>query len=202
MDLHLDTRLQAPLPPAPPLRSSRPPFCRVPSSSQLSPYPTGLVPSLYTRTPRPWCCILFSPCTERGAPAPAQSGHTTTVDALWAGTPVLVWPGETMVSRAAAGIALAAGLRWAVARGGRDYAMLAARLVRAEGARWARAEVRAARASGGPALFDLKGWVRRWERALRAAADAAASPPAPGALGRTAEQARERLARLHLVIAP
>ena len=32
-----------------------------------------------------------------------QSGHTTTVDALWSGIPVLVWPARSMVSRAAAG---------------------------------------------------------------------------------------------------
>ena len=32
-----------------------------------------------------------------------QSGHTTTVDALWSGIPVIVWPARSMVSRAAAG---------------------------------------------------------------------------------------------------
>ena len=38
------------------------------------------------------------------------NAHTTTTDALWAGVPVLTWPGETFASRVAASLLTAVGL--------------------------------------------------------------------------------------------
>lgn len=38
------------------------------------------------------------------------NGHTTTSDALWAGVPVLTWPGETFASRVAASLLCAVGV--------------------------------------------------------------------------------------------
>jgi len=108
-----------------------------------------------------------------------QSGHTTTVDALWGGLPVLVWPARSLVSRAAVGIVSAAGLPWAIARTGSDYVALAQKLVGGRGAAASRAAVQESK-RGSP-LFDLPLWVRHWERALRTAADAAATRDTPGA---------------------
>ena len=123
-----------------------------------------------------------------------QSGHTTTVDALWSGIPVVVWPARSMVSRAAsgehkcqkrpeidlirskrdleqchtwAGIALAAGLQWSVARTRGDYVELARRLLRKKqrtGASGARQFVAQARQR--TPLFNFLSWVSRWETAL------------------------------------
>uniref|UniRef100_A0A6U6BUE6 protein O-GlcNAc transferase n=1 Tax=Guillardia theta TaxID=55529 RepID=A0A6U6BUE6_GUITH len=98
-----------------------------------------------------------------------QSGHTTTVDALWSGIPVLVWPARSMVSRAAAGIVHGAGLSWMIARNGQDYVEAAMVLSRSKAARML---VDAARSSS--SLFNLDKWVKDWERSLKLAADSQA----------------------------
>ncbi|EKX34385.1 hypothetical protein GUITHDRAFT_147284 [Guillardia theta CCMP2712] len=110
-----------------------------------------------------------------------QSGHTTTVDALWSGIPVLVWPARSMVSRAAAGIVHGAGLSWMIARNGQDYVEAAMVLSRSKAARML---VDAARSSS--SLFNLDKWVKDWERSLKLAADSQ---------GETREEGREREGR-------
>lgn len=94
-----------------------------------------------------------------------QSGHTTTVDAIWSGIPVIVWPARSMVSRAAAGIVLSAGLSWAVARTEGDYVDLARRIARK--APSLKREIVGLRASS--PLFDLVTWTREFERAAQLA---------------------------------
>jgi predicted O-linked N-acetylglucosamine transferase (SPINDLY family) len=49
------------------------------------------------------------------------NAHTTAVDALWAGLPVLTYPGSTMAGRVATGLLHAIGLPELVARDRTDY---------------------------------------------------------------------------------
>ena len=56
---------------------------------------------------------------------PRFGGHSTLVDVLWAGRPVLVVPGATMASRIGASLLMAAGGRVMVARGMEEYLALA-----------------------------------------------------------------------------
>jgi len=94
-----------------------------------------------------------------------QSGHTTTVDAIWSGIPVLVFPARSMVSRAAAGIVIGAGMPWTVARTAGDYVELAQRIV----ARVPMLKEKVAAMRTTSPLFDIKAWVKDFERALRLA---------------------------------
>jgi hypothetical protein len=105
-----------------------------------------------------------------------QSGHTTTVDALWSGLPVIVWPARSMVSRAASGIASAAGLQWAVARTESEYVQLACALLsQKQRTNSAGARNKVAQARPGMPLFNFESWVSRWETALTLAVRAAAA---------------------------
>lgn len=56
------------------------------------------------------------------------NAHTTATDALWAGVPVLTFPGQMMQSRVAAGLALAAGLPDTVVASLEEYEDLAVEL--------------------------------------------------------------------------
>jgi predicted O-linked N-acetylglucosamine transferase (SPINDLY family) len=90
--------------------------------------------------------------------------HTTASDALWAGCPVLTWPGETFASRVAASLLRAVGLPELVAGSAADYVERAVRLAH-DGA--LRARLRAYLAGPGRAspLFDTDAFVRALERA-------------------------------------
>jgi len=90
--------------------------------------------------------------------------HTTASDALWAGCPVLTWPGETFASRVAASLVRAVGLPELVAGSAADYVERAVHLAH-DGA--GRARLRAHLAGPGRAspLFDTDAFVRALERA-------------------------------------
>jgi hypothetical protein len=62
----------------------------------------------------------------------AYSAHSTALDALYAGQPVVTSPRESAASRAPAGFLAALGLLELVARGRADYEALAARLLAPE----------------------------------------------------------------------
>jgi protein O-GlcNAc transferase len=56
------------------------------------------------------------------------NGHTTTVDALWAGVPAVTFPGRSMVARASASLLRATGLPELVAGSLEEYEAIALRL--------------------------------------------------------------------------
>ncbi|GBP93532.1 UDP-N-acetylglucosamine--peptide N-acetylglucosaminyltransferase 110 kDa subunit [Eumeta japonica] len=59
---------------------------------------------------------------------PLCNGHTTTMDVLWAGTPVITLPGETLASRVAASQLFSLGCPELVAKNMQDYQNIAVRL--------------------------------------------------------------------------
>ncbi|XP_064481928.1 UDP-N-acetylglucosamine--peptide N-acetylglucosaminyltransferase 110 kDa subunit-like isoform X2 [Ornithodoros turicata] len=59
---------------------------------------------------------------------PLCNGHTTGMDVLWAGTPVVTWPGETLASRVAASQLHCLGVPELVAKTRREYQDIAVRL--------------------------------------------------------------------------
>lgn len=91
------------------------------------------------------------------------NGHTTAVDALWCGVPVITVSGETMPSRVAS-LLHAAGLSDLVCRDWVAYEDMALQLAsRPDELRRVRAAVAEARSSP---LFDSEGYVRALERAF------------------------------------
>lgn len=115
---------------------------------------------------------------------PTYNGHTTTADALWAGTPVLTVPGSGFASRVAASILSAAGLDELVLPGIDAYLARARELARApEDLQALRARVVAARQCS--PLFDAGRSVRHLEAAYRAMIERAirGEPPAAFDIG-------------------
>jgi predicted O-linked N-acetylglucosamine transferase (SPINDLY family) len=96
------------------------------------------------------------------------NAHTTAVDALWAGVPVLSWPGRSFVARVGASLVEAAGLEELIAADRNSYRDMAIALGRDRAAaaalkrRWAESRLR----PGG--LFDTQGYARRLETAYAA----------------------------------
>jgi protein O-GlcNAc transferase len=110
------------------------------------------------------------------------NGHGTTADALWGGSvllcadsnfssvPVVTLPSETMAARVAASLLRAIGLAaHLTARTPRDYADVAIALLRDAKRAAVSRQIRQVRAAS--ALFDVGGWVRKFERAQRLATD-------------------------------
>lgn len=113
------------------------------------------------------------------------NGHTTVVDALWAGVPVVTVPGPAFCGRVASSILHAAGLDDLVARDLDEYATLAFRLatdpVLRDGFR-----ARVVKARESSALFDTRRTVRNVEHAYRRMLERAwrGEPPESFALDR------------------
>ena len=101
---------------------------------------------------------------------PLFGAHTTGVDALWAGLPLLTAPGEALPARVPASLALGAGGAAAVARNRADYRAVLLRLAASPRARArARAAVRAARGCGEPGAALGGVWrVAEFEEGLEA----------------------------------
>ncbi len=93
------------------------------------------------------------------------NGHTTTVDALWAGLPVLTCPGASFPARVAASLLSAAGLPELIASGIESYEATALTLA-TNPARLKTLRDRLAGARAGSALFDTAGYARRIEQAF------------------------------------
>jgi len=96
------------------------------------------------------------------------NGHTTTIDALWAGVPVVVAKGRHFASRVSAGLVAAAGVPELVTDDLAAYEALALRLLRDDAARRALRD-RLAAARGTAPLFDSAGFVAALERGFAGA---------------------------------
>lgn len=92
------------------------------------------------------------------------NAHTTASDALWAGVPLLTWPGETFASRVAASLLYAVGLPELVASNAKDYEEKAIGLARDPQRLQALRERLAQNRLTAP-LFDTDRYVRELERA-------------------------------------
>jgi predicted O-linked N-acetylglucosamine transferase (SPINDLY family) len=95
------------------------------------------------------------------------SGHTSTVDLLWAGVPVLAISGERSVSRVAASLLHSVGLGFLSLSTLEEYeqtlALLLAKPLRLQRVRgWLGSRVMRS------PLFDTAGWIRSMERAFSA----------------------------------
>jgi len=106
------------------------------------------------------------------------NAHTTTTDALWAGVPVLTWPGEMFASRVAASLLTAVGLPELIAATQDEYERRAIALA---GDPQALAALRARLAANrlSTPLFDTGAHVAHLERAFETmwAAHARGEPP-------------------------
>ena len=96
------------------------------------------------------------------------TSHTTTIDALWAGLPLITTAGETFASRVAASLLHTAGLdEWVFHDPAKAFQAVIALASDPAALAAAKAKVRAARSS---ALFDAAGFARDFEGMLLKAA--------------------------------
>jgi predicted O-linked N-acetylglucosamine transferase (SPINDLY family) len=95
------------------------------------------------------------------------NAHTTASDALWAGLPVLTFPGDAFASRVAASLLYAAGLPELVADTAERYESLAAELATDPG-RLAEIRRRLARNRDSAPLFDIRRYATHIEAAFTA----------------------------------
>jgi predicted O-linked N-acetylglucosamine transferase (SPINDLY family) len=93
------------------------------------------------------------------------NAHTTAVDALWAGVPVLTWPGRSFVARVGASLVAAIGLEELIAADRESYRAMAIALGRDRGAAEAFKHRLAANRHRPGGLFDTRGYARRLETA-------------------------------------
>jgi len=104
------------------------------------------------------CADLFLDTSPYGA-------HTTAADALWAGLPLITWPGSCFASRVGASLLHAVGLPELVAQSRADYKALAIRLAQDPTAlRGLRGRLELARATA--PLFDAAKYTENLERAF------------------------------------
>ncbi|XP_026735856.1 UDP-N-acetylglucosamine--peptide N-acetylglucosaminyltransferase 110 kDa subunit-like isoform X1 [Trichoplusia ni] len=90
------------------------------------------------------------------------NGHTTAMDVLWAGTPVITLPGETLASRVAASQLQALGCPELIAKSKRQYEDIAVKLgTSSEYRRYIRAKVSKARLDS--TLFNCEHYARGLE---------------------------------------
>ncbi|XP_053623559.1 UDP-N-acetylglucosamine--peptide N-acetylglucosaminyltransferase 110 kDa subunit-like isoform X1 [Plodia interpunctella] len=93
---------------------------------------------------------------------PLCNGHTTAMDVLWTGTPVITLPGETLASRVAASQLNALGCSELIAKSKQEYQDLAVRLgTNSQYRRYIRAKVSKARLES--TLFDCEHYARGLE---------------------------------------
>lgn len=90
------------------------------------------------------------------------NAHTTASDALWAGLPVLTWPGQTFSARVATSLLHAVGLPELIAKDREDYLRRARRLA-GDAVSLANLRHRLARARDQSPLFDTCGLTRALE---------------------------------------
>ena len=93
------------------------------------------------------------------------NAHTTAVDALWMGVPVLTCPGTTMPARVGASLLRAAGLPELIVRDLREYEEIAVRLAAEGSSELTLLKARLAQNRLGCALFDTATFVRHLEKA-------------------------------------
>jgi protein O-GlcNAc transferase len=94
---------------------------------------------------------------------PLCNGHTTSMDVLWAGTPVVTMPSDTLASRVAASQLMALGCPELIASSREEYVDIAVRLGRdSKHLKAIRAKVWRSRKDS--RLFDTQGYTRDLER--------------------------------------
>ena len=98
----------------------------------------------------------------------SHNAHSTALDALWAGVPIVTLPGERFAARVAASMSIAVGVPEMVVHSLKEYEDTVAALGNRPG-ELARLKSRVAKARRSR-LFDSKGWVSAWEETLRRAA--------------------------------
>jgi predicted O-linked N-acetylglucosamine transferase (SPINDLY family) len=108
----------------------------------------------------------------------AYNAHTTAVDALWAGLPILTLAGRSLAARIAASLLHALGLPELVTTTREDYAALA-RALAGDPVRLADLRARLAEASRTRAQFDTRRYTRSLEQGLAAAIARSAAGLAP-----------------------
>ncbi|CAL8078413.1 unnamed protein product [Orchesella dallaii] len=97
---------------------------------------------------------------------PLCNGHTTSMDVLWAGTPVITYPFETLASRVAASQLMCLGVPELITHSPKDYEDLAVRVgTDKEFLKVTRAKVRNARLES--SLFDTAKYTVDMERLYR-----------------------------------
>jgi protein O-GlcNAc transferase len=120
--------------------------------------------------------VAIKSCAHLVADTFEFNGHTTGVDPLWGGVPLVSLPGDRMAARSttpplqndnAGGSSFlnALGLTRLVARNADDYRGLLLTLARNK-ARLERVRAELNSKVEGAALFNFEGWVRGWETAL------------------------------------
>jgi predicted O-linked N-acetylglucosamine transferase (SPINDLY family) len=114
------------------------------------------------------------------------NAHTTTSDALWAGIPVLTWPGDGFPARVAASLLSAIDLPELIVPSLVDYEREAIRLGN-DPAALAGLKMRVAEHRSTRPLFDTRRWVRGFEWALAAMWARYAAGEAPGEIAVPAE---------------
>jgi predicted O-linked N-acetylglucosamine transferase (SPINDLY family) len=114
------------------------------------------------------------------------NAHTTASDALWAGVPLLTWPGETFASRVAASLLHAIGLPELVAPSAKAYEETAIALAR-DPERLRQLRERLADYRRAAPLFDTDGYVRALERAYERMWAIHAAGGRPGSFAATAD---------------
>jgi predicted O-linked N-acetylglucosamine transferase (SPINDLY family) len=92
------------------------------------------------------------------------NAHTTASDALWAGVPIISWPGESFASRVAASLLHAVGLADCIMSGLEPYERRAIELASRPDER---AALRARLLAGRGPLFDTAAYARALEAAYR-----------------------------------
>jgi protein O-GlcNAc transferase len=102
---------------------------------------------------------------------PDFNGHTTAVDSVWAGVPIITAATEKMVGRVASSILASADLSLLIARTRGEYAMLGRAMLDSRLRSRLRSRVVEAR---GTRLFDTETWVRGLEVGMRCAWDSLA----------------------------
>ncbi|HEY2864945.1 MAG TPA: tetratricopeptide repeat protein [Casimicrobiaceae bacterium] len=114
-------------------------------------------------------------CADLALDTLPYGAHTTGVDALWAGVPMLTCRGNTFAGRVGASLLLEAGLADLVTNSLDEYR---ARLIELAADRSALREYRSCLESGRDTnrLFDTAGFTRNWEALLLAIYDEAAGP--------------------------
>ena len=95
---------------------------------------------------------------------PIYGAHSSAVDCLWAGTPVLTCPGDVFSSRGAATLLRTLGIEETIAPDYDAYERIAVALA-SDAERRAALRARLAAARAASPLFDTAGWVRDVERA-------------------------------------